>query len=117
MQGLLNRPWTQAGIFKDFARTREDGVPLPDFNVIAAKHKAYLAQQKASENAAEKAQAREAKVSVRSTQRNYTSCQNQCTNGSCLRTFPDGKTERWQAPRTFDAMSGDWKWDTSSCGG
>jgi|GEM_PF-4381227 len=51
-----------------------------------------------------------------STQRNFTSCKNQCVNGDCLRTFPDGSQERWQAPRKYDAFSGDWKWDTSGCG-
>jgi hypothetical protein len=114
---LFNQPWTNAGIFKDFARTREDGLSLPDLRVVEAKRKVQLAEQKRSEKAANKTQALVAARNVKSTQRNYLSCRNQCTNGSCLRTFPDGKTERWQAPRTFDAMSGDWKWDTSSCGG
>jgi hypothetical protein len=45
------------------------------------------------------------------------SCTNRCVNGSCLRSFPDGRTERWQAPRVFDPFKNDWKWDTSSCGG
>lgn len=43
------------------------------------------------------------------------SCTNQCINGNCLRTFPNGKTERWQAPRTYNSLSGNWEWDTSSC--
>lgn len=44
-------------------------------------------------------------------------CENKCVNGDCIRTFPDGRKERWQAPRVYDALSRDWKWDTSSCGG
>lgn len=44
-------------------------------------------------------------------------CSNRCVNGSCVRTFPDGRSERWQAPRVFDPFTNDWKWDTSSCGG
>lgn len=55
-------------------------------------------------------------TSSTSTQRNFTSCTNQCVNGNCLRTFPDGSQERWQAPRKYDPFSGDWKWDTSGCG-
>jgi hypothetical protein len=45
------------------------------------------------------------------------SCTNHCVNGSCTRSFPDGRTEKWQAPRVFDPFTNDWKWDTSSCGG
>lgn len=55
-------------------------------------------------------------VSSRSDHRNEVSCHNQCTNGNCLRTFPDGRKERWQAPRVFDGATGDWKWDINSCG-
>jgi hypothetical protein len=44
------------------------------------------------------------------------SCTNRCVNGSCIRSFPDGRTEKWQAPRVFDPLNNDWKWDTSSCG-
>lgn len=49
---------------------------------------------------------------------NRTSCNNQCTNGSCVRTFPDGTQENWQAPRKYDALSQNWGWDTSTnaCG-
>lgn len=47
---------------------------------------------------------------------NHVTCKNRCVNGSCIRTFPNGKTERWNAPRVFDPISGDWKWETSSCG-
>lgn len=45
------------------------------------------------------------------------SCQNSCVNGNCVRTFADGRKERWQAPRVFDPLTNDWKWDTNSCGG
>ena len=45
------------------------------------------------------------------------SCTNRCVNGSCVRTFPDGRTERWEAPRVLDPFTNNWKWDTSSCGG
>lgn len=51
-------------------------------------------------------------------QTNRTSCTNQCTNGSCVRTFPDGTTEQWQAPRKFDPLTQNWEWDinTNACG-
>lgn len=44
-------------------------------------------------------------------------CTNRCVNGSCVRTFPNGRTEKWQAPRVYDPFTNDWKWETSSCGG
>jgi hypothetical protein len=49
---------------------------------------------------------------------NRTTCNNQCTNGNCVRTFPDGTQENWQAPRKYDALSQNWGWDTSTnaCG-
>lgn len=48
---------------------------------------------------------------------NTLTCTNRCVNGSCVRTFPDGRTERWEAPRVLDPFTNNWKWDTSSCGG
>jgi hypothetical protein len=53
---------------------------------------------------------------IRTQENNVVSCTNQCTNGSCLRTFSNGRTERWQAPRVFDPMTNDWKWEVNSCG-
>lgn len=49
---------------------------------------------------------------------NRTSCTNNCVNGSCTRTFPDGTHEQWQAQRKFDPMSQNWEWDTTTnaCG-
>jgi hypothetical protein len=55
-------------------------------------------------------------TSSRTTEVNRYSCTNSCMNGSCLRTFPDGSQERWQAPRVFNPSKGDWEWDTNSCG-
>ena len=57
---------------------------------------------------------------VRSTSnsRNVITCHNECQNGSCVRTFPGGRKERWQAPRVFDSISQNWGWDTTTnaCG-
>lgn len=62
-----------------------------------------------------RAAARPAQV-VRTEAVRQLTCKNSCVNGSCVRTFPDGRQERWQAPRVFDPFSNDWKWDTNSCG-
>jgi len=68
-----------------------------------------------TETAREARQERRQQVSTHATQ-NLT-CTNNCMNGSCVRTFPNGRTEHWQAPRVFDPVINDWKWETSSCGG
>lgn len=74
--------------------------------------KVYAASVLARERRAE---ARPAQA-VRTSAVRQLTCQNKCVNGSCVRTFPDGRQERWQAPRVFDPSSNDWKWDTNSCG-
>jgi hypothetical protein len=109
VRALFDAPWTAKDILKDFSRTREAGVPLPNVNEIAKKRAALLAR--------DRAQALATQIRAQSTQRNTMSCTNNCVNGSCVRTFPNGRKERWQAPRTYDPFSGDWKWDTNSCGG
>lgn len=103
---LLNDPWTPKGLLKNFAATREDGVGLPD-PLKVAKAKALI--DRASKPVPVSA-------STRST--NYVSCTNSCENGSCLRRFADGRTERWQAPRKFNPFENNWEWDitTNPCG-
>jgi hypothetical protein len=66
-------------------------------------------------------ESRNAKIStqrqnIRTREENVVSCTNECHNGSCLRTFANGRSERWQAPRVFDPMTNDWKWEINSCG-
>ena len=56
------------------------------------------------------------RASVRTTQRDVVRCSNVCTNGNCVRTFENGRKERWQAPRVYDPFKNDWTWDTDSCG-
>lgn len=102
---LLDEPWTVNGILNEFSRTREDSVPLPDVKAISKKRAALL------EKKTKKLE------QVESTQQNTVSCTNDCFNGSCVRTFPNGRKERWQAPRKFNPISGDWEWDVNSCGG
>lgn len=89
---------------KDFMETK---APTP----APASMQKVLAQVEKSQKAA---QARE--VRSETTSRNTVTCYNQCVNGDCLRTFSNGRRERWQAPRVFDPFTNDWKWDTSSCG-
>lgn len=93
---MLEDSWDQKGILDGIERTREDGVPL------VRQAKAIAAPAK----------------SIRSTsiQNNVLSCTNQCTNGSCLRTFSNGRQERWQAPRVFNPFTNNWEWKTDSCG-
>jgi hypothetical protein len=100
LTNLLDEPWTEKGLLDNFAASREDGLPLP------------RAQK-------DKPQQREPAATTSTTrQSNRTSCTNDCMNGSCARKFPDGTTERWQAPRKFDPLSQNWGWDTSTnaCG-
>ncbi|KDP83914.1 hypothetical protein CF70_022645 [Cupriavidus sp. SK-3] len=49
---------------------------------------------------------------------NVVRCSNTCANGSCLRTFGNGRQERWQAPRVYDPITRNWTWDTvtNACG-
>lgn len=71
----------------------------------------------ASQSEKARADARPASPQVATRAVQHLSCTNRCVNGSCVRTFADGRTEQWQAPRIFDPFTNDWKWDTNSCGG
>lgn len=44
-----------------------------------------------------------------------TSCNTRCTNGSCLRTYDDGRKVRYQAEHKFNALSNQWEWDAGPC--
>lgn len=84
-------------------------VPKPkSFDLVYAKTIAAKIDRE------EMAQAKPKSVRTNAVQR--LTCENQCVNGNCIRTFSDGRKERWQAPRVYDPFSRDWKWDTSSCG-
>ena len=50
-------------------------------------------------------------VRSRTNASNVLRCSNQCRNGSCVRTFSNGRKENWQAPRVMDGL-GNWNWDT-----
>jgi len=108
IQSLMKDPWVgEGGSMTNIARTREDGIPLPDLKRVAAVENQLVAET----------QARQRVVASRNTQANRVSCTNQCSNGACLRTFSDGRQERWQAPRVYNSFKQDWEWNTSSCGG
>lgn len=110
IRATLDQPWTKGGAFDGFDKTREDGVPLPDIAAVAKKRAAAVARAAAAE--------KRAATRVASTQRNVVRCSNSCTNGSCVRTFENGRKERWQAPRVYDAINNNWTWDitTNACG-
>lgn len=59
---------------------------------------------------------RQVSSTTRST--NILTCKNDCYNGACVRTFPDGRTERWQAPRRYSPLTRNWEYDTTTnaCG-
>ena len=43
------------------------------------------------------------------------SCNTNCVNANCWRTYDDGRKIQFQARRVYDAISGDWKYDSGSC--
>lgn len=95
VNGRLSKSWDENGIFKDFSKTREDGLSLPNMKAVVSPAK------------------QQPRVGQTSTQAN--SCTVSCVNGNCVRTWPNGKTERFQAPRKLNPMTGQWEWDTSGC--
>lgn len=109
---MLKQPWSAKGIFQDLDRTREAGLALPDIGATAAKRAAVLKKWAAAERATKTQQAR-------TVSNNVLTCTNRCVNGACVRTFSNGRQERWQAPRVFNPMNQNWEWDTTTnaCGG
>lgn len=110
---LLKQPWTNKGILKDFQKTREAGVPLPDLKVVAARRAAVL------KNEAVAARAKKMTTVAQTVSRNELKCTNYCENGVCVRTFPNGRKEKWYPPRVFNPATQNHEWDTSTnaCGG
>lgn len=43
------------------------------------------------------------------------SCNTQCQNVSCWRTYDNGKKVRFQAKQVFDPFTSQWKFDSGSC--
>jgi hypothetical protein len=42
-------------------------------------------------------------------------CSVNCVNGNCVRTWPNGRSERFQAPRKFNPFTSQWEWDSGGC--
>lgn len=96
LTNLLDTPWSEKGLLENFAASGEEGIPLPR----VPKAKPSKQQPKVT--------------TAGTSHTNRISCTNNCVNGSCLRKFPDGTTERWQAPRTFNPITSNWEWDTTT---
>lgn len=43
------------------------------------------------------------------------SCNTQCENGDCYRTYDNGKRKHFQARQKYNPLSGHWEWDAGSC--
>ena len=110
---LLKQQWTDQGLLKDFSKTREAGVPLPDLKVVAARRAAVLKKDAVA------ARAMKVTTVAKTVSRNELTCTNDCQNGACVRTFPNGRKEKWYPPRAYNPMTQNWEWDTSTkaCGG
>ena len=44
-----------------------------------------------------------------------TTCNMNCNNGDCYRTYDTGRKARFQAPRKFDPFTSQWTWDAGTC--
>lgn len=103
---------------RQWERVAEPGLKAPTMSEVQKRYAQWNKKQQASANAAAAAEGRPIKSANRPSQDRST-CSNQCTNGDCVRTLPNGKKERWQAPQNYNALSGEWEWDisTNACGG
>ena len=43
------------------------------------------------------------------------SCNTNCNNGDCYRTYDSGRKVHFQAKHRYDALQGNWIWDAGSC--
>ncbi|MFN3303576.1 MAG: hypothetical protein ACK44A_07635 [Roseateles sp.] len=93
----------------------EPGQTYPSAVEVRKTLAKYEADQKRKAQAAAASPARQSA----NTSRNVLRCTNDCVNGNCVRTFEDGRKERWQAPRRYNPLTSNWEWDitTNACGG
>jgi hypothetical protein len=103
--------------YKFFSEVAEPGVKYPTRKQLLAAQAAFDRQEARERREAEARERKVAAVQARTVSRNVLRCTNECVNGTCVRTFEDGRKERWQAPRVF--RFGNWEWDTTTnpCGG
>ena len=45
----------------------------------------------------------------------HTTCNTSCTNGSCYRTYSDGKKIHFQAPQKWNPFTNQFEWDSGGC--
>jgi hypothetical protein len=93
----------------NWARVAEPGLKAPTMKDVRA---AAAWQAERDRKAAEAERAQEARQQ-RVAQQN--SCTVNCVNGACIRQWPNGRSERFQAPRKFNPFTSQWEWDTSGC--
>lgn len=101
----------------DFSKVTEPGVNYLSAVELRKRVAKFDADEAKRAEAAQKA-ARAREVASTTNSVNRLSCHNECFNGSCTRTFSDGRKERWQAPRKFNPFTQNWEWDTTTnaCG-
>lgn len=92
-----------------WARMAEPGLKAPTRETVRL---GYAAWQRAE---AKKVAAEEARVRAQNRVTQANSCTTHCVNGDCVRQWPNGRKERFQAPRKFNPFNGQWEWDTSGC--
>jgi hypothetical protein len=93
----------------NWARVAEPGLKAPtmkDVREAAAWHTERDRKAAATERAQEARQQRVAQQNI---------CTVNCVNGACIRQWPNGRSERFQAPRKFNPSTSQWEWDTSGC--
>ena len=47
--------------------------------------------------------------------RGVVTCNTRCVNATCWRTYDDGRQLQFTAKRAYDALSGEWKFESGSC--
>jgi ankyrin repeat protein len=45
----------------------------------------------------------------------YTTCNTNCNNADCYRTYSDGRKVRFQAPSKYNAFTNQWEYDSGTC--
>jgi hypothetical protein len=94
---------------KNWSLVAEPGLKAPTMKDVQTA----AARQAERDRKAAAAREREEARPVRVAQAN--SCTTSCVNGSCVRRWANGRSERFQAPRKFNPFTSQWEWDTSGC--
>jgi hypothetical protein len=96
-------------LVKDWALVAEPGLKAPTMKDVQVAVAARAARERKAAAAAQAQEAREQRVAQQN------SCTVNCVNGACVRRWPNGRSERFQAPRKFNPFNSQWEWDTSGC--